>query len=743
MRPGATREIVAAGLLLTGFIGAAPLVSGREVASKENEPVTSAPATSQKARRPNRLIHATSPYLLQHAHNPVDWYPWGPEALARARREGKPIFLSIGYAACHWCHVMERESFENENIAALLNENFVCIKVDREERPDLDDIYMNATLACNQGQGGWPMSVFLTPDQKPFFAGTYFPPTGRRGQPGLGDVLTAIAKAWKEDRDRVEQSAESLTDAVRRVSAAAPYEEAISAARVSQAVTALAQAFDRQRGGLMSESNKFPPALGMGLMLREYLRTKQAGKPDGQLLERVELTLDHMARGGIYDHLGGGICRYSTDPDWLVPHFEKMLYDQALVSGIYLEAFQVTGERRWADVAADILDYVLADLRSPEGAFYSSRDADSEGVEGKYYVWTKDRVISVLGRETGELFCSYYDVTDAGNWEGRNILNVQRSLETVAKLNGREPGALRKTLTGARAKLLAERSKRVPPGLDDKVLTSWNGLVIASLARAGRLLDQPRYAAAAAQAADFILGKMVDSDGHLLRAYRQGRAHTGGFIDDYAFFVEGLLELYGATFDRRWLTEAGRLTDDMIGRFWDDEHGAFYTTAADAESLIVRAKDARDGSVPSGNSVALMDLLRLAHMLDRQDLHDKADRTMKALASRVGEVAYGAERLLAAVLFAESNPREIVVVGDPSKPETKALLQVIDREFDFNRVVLLLNPADQRAAAWQGKMPLLQGKLQVEGRPTVFVCRNRTCSRPVTAPEDLLRLLRP
>ncbi len=686
--------------------------------------------------RTNHLADATSPYLLQHAHNPVDWYPWGREALERARREDKPIFLSIGYAACHWCHVMERESFENEEIAAFLNEHFVSIKVDREERPDLDEIYMNATLLYNQGQGGWPMSVFLTPDQQPFFAGTYFPPDSRWGRPGFRDVLSSIVRVWKEDRARVAEAAGSLTDAVRQVSTIAPSKGGLSSDRVSHAVQALADAFDPRTGGLLSDANKFPPSQGMSLMLREYLRTKATGEPDARLLERVEQTLDHMARGGIYDHLGGGIARYSTDPDWLVPHFEKMLYDQALVAGVYLDAFQVTGEQRWADVAADILDYVLADLRAPEGGFYSSRDADSEGVEGRYYVWSRDEVLSVLGPEAGELFCSYYDVTDAGNWEGHNILNIQRPLETVTKLHGVDPEELRAVLKEGRAKLLAVRSKRVPPGLDDKILTSWNGMMIASLARAGRLLEEPRYTAAAAQAADFILHQMRDENGHLLRAYRRGRAHTPGFLDDYAFFVEGLIDLYETTFEYSRLTEAVRLTDDMIARFADARDGAFFHTAVDAEPLIVRSKDSRDGAIPSGNSVAILNLLRLAHMCDRADLEEVARRAIRVLAGRVGNMAYGSERFLAAVHFDLAGPREITVIGDPSRDETRALLRTIDRVCDFNRVVLLIGPADR-----QRRIPELQQTIQAKGQPMAVVCRHHTCSRPVSTPDELARLL--
>ncbi len=698
-------------------------------------------APSTQPAHTNRLIDATSPYLLQHAHNPVDWHPWDDEALERARSEDKPIFLSIGYSACHWCHVMERESFENERIAALLNRDFVSIKVDREERPDLDEIYMNATLAYNRGQGGWPMSVFLTPDQKPFFAGTYFPPESRWGRPGFADILEAVAKAWREDRNRVTEAAEGLTRAVGQIAAVAPAPGGVPRAVVGLAVDALAQAFDRSTGGLLSGPNKFPPSMAMSLMLRAYQPTARTDEPRTELLDLVLLTMDHMARGGIYDHLGGGIARYSTDAQWLVPHFEKMLYDQALVAGAALEAFQVTRQPWLADFARGILDYVLADLRSPEGGLYSARDADSEGVEGKFYVWSKQEVLAVLGRETGEVFCSFYDVTDAGNWEGHNILNIQRGRDVVARLHGMTEEDLEATLADARKRLLAVRASRVPPHLDDKVLTSWNGLMIATLARAGRILDDRRYTEAASRAARFVLTSLA-ADGRLLRTCRQGKAHTPGYLDDYAFFVEALIELYEATFDFRWLDEAARLTDDMTARFWDDRGGAFFFTAHDAEQLIVRSKDTRDGAIPSGNSVALMNLLRLAALLDRDDLRDKAARTVQAFAGSINESPLGYDRFLAGVDFLHATVREVVIVGGPDLPATRALLRVLDETYDPHRVVLLLDPAAPDAAALQERVPLLAGKTLIQDRPAAFVCRQGTCRRPVVEPAELLRELK-
>ena len=698
-------------------------------------------AETLKSRHTNRLIHCTSPYLLQHAHNPVDWYPWSDEAFEKADREDKPVFLSIGYAACHWCHVMERESFEDEKIANLLNRDFVAIKVDREERPDLDDIYMNATVLYNRGQGGWPMSVFLTPDKKPFFAGTYFPPDGRFGRPGFGDVLQAIANFWKSDRAKVQSSAEALTDAVARFSAPAASDRELPPDILTTTVDQLARVFDPATGGIASEANKFPPSMAMSLMLREYHRTLKAGRPRRDLLDLVELTLHHMGHGGIYDHLGGGIARYSTDPYWLVPHFEKMLYDQALVSSIYLEAFQVTGRAWYGRVAADIFDYVLADLRSPEGGFYSTRDADSEGHEGKYYVWTKQEVLALLGREAGEIFCSYYDVTEEGNWEGRCILNVQRSEETVARLHGIDPEELRTTLADARTRMLDARSRRVPPNLDDKILTSWNGLMIASLARGGRILNDARYAAAAAQAADFVLDSMTEQR-RLLRTYRKGNAHTGGYLDDYAFFIEGLLELYESTLEKRWLNEAARLNDLMIERFWDEAGGAFFYTAGDAERLIVRSKDSRDNAIPSGNSVALMDLARLTALLDRDDLRVKANRIVRAFAGVVAEYPLGFERFLAGVAATRSSPCEVAVIGTSDDPRTRSLIREIHEIYDPWRVVALLDPGDGEAPAWQARVPLLQGKTLVDDHPAAYVCRDRTCRPPVTRADELRAELR-
>jgi uncharacterized protein len=699
-------------------------------------------SSSTAFQKTNRLIHSTSPYLLQHARNPVDWYPWGEEALRRAVAEDRPIFLSIGYSACHWCHVMERESFEDETVARILNDHFVPIKVDREERPDLDEIYMSATMLANQGQGGWPMSVFLTPAGRPFFAGTYFPPRSAFGRPGFKDLLMRIIEAWDSNRSQINEYAGNLATAVAQFSRPNPGDEVIPREMIARAADGLADSFDRSTGGMISGgSNKFPPSMAMGLMLRECHHGRGDGKPREELLALVELTLDHMARGGIYDQLGGGICRYSTDPQWLVPHFEKMLYDQALVSSIYTEAFLFTRNAAYGRVACEICDYVLRDLLSPEGGFYSARDADSEGVEGKYYVWTKREVLESLGEEAGALFCSCYDVTDAGNWEGKNILNVPRDLETVVKLQAVAPDELARKLEEGRHRLLEVRNRRVPPGLDDKVLAGWNGLMIAALARCGRATGERRYVEAAERAANFILHG-ASRDGRLLRTWRAGQAHTGGYLDDYAFFIEGLLDLYEATFAPRWLLEAIRLTDEMVAHFWDDAEGAFFYTADDAERLIVRSKDSRDGAIPSGNSVALMDLLRVSAFQGRPDLRERAELCMRAFAGNVQQMLTGFERFLAGVDFYYGPRREVVIAGALADPATQALIGAVNRVYDPNRVVLLADPSGPQAEGWPECVPMLAGKEPVSGRPAAYVCRSGACRQPVTNADELIAELR-
>ncbi len=693
-------------------------------------------------QKPNRLSAATSPYLQQHANNPVDWYEWGPEALRRARDEDKPIFLSIGYSACHWCHVMAHESFESAAVAEVLNRHFVSIKVDREERPDLDEIYMQATMILNQGQGGWPMSVFLTPELKPFFAGTYFPPESRWGRPGFRELSLRIAEFWTTRRAALLADADKLTEyLVEHLASAQPGEGAITLSLIDRTADLLARAFDEQRGGMLSGgTNKFPPSMALGLMLRSARRGRDEPARARVLLERVQTTLDHMAAGGIFDHLAGGIARYSTDPDWLVPHFEKMLYDQALVGRAYVEGYLVTQRPDYARNARAIFDYVLSDLQSPAGGFYSARDADSEGEEGKYYVWTQAEILAALGPDAGPRFCSYYDVSESGNWSdphapgvAKNILHTPRDLATVARLNQVDAAQLEQELADGRARLLALRAARVPPLRDEKILAEWNGLMIASLAFGGAALDEPRYVQAAARAAEAVLSQQV-REGRLLRSYRDGRASQYGFLSDYACMIEGLLELYEATFDARWLQHAVELNQAAIRLHADERDGGFFFTASDHETLLARTKDLRDSAVPSGNSVQLMNLLRLASILGDARLRELAERSMTRLGAQVLANPGAGERFLAAAEFALAGPIEIAVVGPPDDPRTQRLARVARSAYLPNRVLMGLDPNEPGKAF---PSPLLRDRTLVNGRPAAYVCRNYVCQLPFTDADAL------
>lgn len=689
---------------------------------------------TQQHKHTNSLVKSTSPYLLQHAHNPVDWYEWGPEALAKAVADDKPIFLSIGYAACHWCHVMEHESFEKEDVADVMNEHFVAIKVDREERPDIDEIYMAYTTSTT-GHGGWPMSVWLMPDGKPFFAGTYFP------KENLLSVLGQIAHIWDNDREQLltrSRSAESFF--AQWASGPAPADGVIPQNVVDNTAVTMTRYFDKNTGGTSGGTNKFPPSMAMDLMLRVHRRTH-----DANLFDAVDLTLDHMSRGGIYDHLGGGICRYSTDTEWLVPHFEKMLYDQGMVSAIYLDGFQVTKNPQYSETAASIFEYVMGDLQAPDGGFYSSRDADSEGMEGKYYIWTVPEVERILGKEDGKLFCSFYDVTERGNWfesrghappGAKNILHVTKPARTFAKIHNLGTSEFEQKLAVWREKMLKVRSERVPPGLDDKVLTGWNGLMIAALAKGARVLDEPRYAEAAGKAADFVLRKLRTPDGRLLRTYRDGKAHLTGYLSDYSFFIEGLLNLYEATFDVRWLDEAVKLTDLSIKYYEDAEGGAFFYTASDGEKLLARSKNRRDGAIPSGNSVHATNLLRLGILMDRKDYRQSAELLFRAFAPDVRSSPGAFERLCCAADFYHDRVKEIAIIGDPKLPATQALLREVDRRYLPNKV-LALSPTDVD----ESPVALLARKTKRGGAPTAYVCENYLCKEPVTDPGALGKLL--
>jgi len=715
--------------LLTSLLGLAAHGPASAHAA-ESEPMPS----MEKPEHTNRLARATSPYLLQHAHNPIDWYEWGEEAFAKAESEDKPIFLSIGYAACHWCHVMEHETFERADVAAIVNSRFVCIKVDREERPDVDEIYMQVTMLMNRGNGGWPMSVWLMPDRRPIYAGTYFP------REHFVQLCERIHELWTTERSQLLEQGARVQEYLDQWAAGAPADATVIAPDlVDRMARHLARYFDMQRGGIQSEGNKFPPSMAMELMLRAAVRLK-----DPTLIEPVEITLDHMARGGIYDHLAGGICRYSTDPEWLVPHFEKMLYDQALVAAIYLDAFQVTTNAFYAEIARDILDYAITDLQSPAGGFYSTRDADSEGLEGAYYIWTVAQVKAVLGEEDGALFCRYYDVTPTGNWfESRghapagpkNILHVSKPPELFARLHNLDLATFRARLATWRTRMCAARAQRVPPALDDKILTAWNGLIIASLARAARVLDEPRYAESASRAADFVLTHLRQ-DGRLLRTHRDGTSRLAGYLSDYAFFIEGLLNLYEATFEERWLQEAVALNDVVIAHYLDRAGGGFFFTADDAEQLIARTKNPRDGAIPSGNSVQAMNLLRLAELLDRADYRACAEGIFRAFKPAVESSPGQFERLLCAVDFYHDRSRQIAIIGQRDAPATRELIRTVYAKYLPNKVV-----AWAAGAQGDGAIALLRGKQPVDGKPAAFVCERYVCRKPATTAADLRKQL--
>jgi uncharacterized protein YyaL (SSP411 family) len=676
---------------------------------------------------PNRLAQELSPYLLQHRDNPVDWYPWGEEALEKARREDKPIFLSIGYSACHWCHVMEHESFENEAIARVLNEHFVPIKVDREERPDLDQIYMNAVQMLT-GRGGWPMSVFLTPDLKPFYGGTYWPPHGSRGMPGFDQVLAAVTDAWRNRREQALEAAEQLTAELRNIDHVGSGDASkLSMRLIEGAVRQLRRAFDSTHGGFGS-APKFPHPMDLQLLVRAAQRT---GEPT--LLEMVRLTLQRMAAGGIYDHLGGGFHRYSVDARWLVPHFEKMLYDNALLAGAYLDAYLVTGEVDFAKVLRETLDYVLRDMTDPAGGFLSTEDADSEGHEGLFYTWTPEEIKAVLGEERGETFCRVYDVTDVGNFEGRSILNQPKTLEQCAAILRRERHELAAELAESREKLFAARAKRVRPGRDDKVIVAWNGLMIDAMARAGAALNEPRYVAAASEAARFILGRMRDDNGRLLHTWRGGRAKLDAYLDDYTALANGLLSLYEADFNESWTEEAARLMDVVLKKFADSSAGGFYYTATDHERLITRTKELTDSSTPSGNALAATVLLRLGKLLGRGDYLDAAESTLAAAVPMLERIPTACGQMLIALDRYLGPAHELVLVGERTRDDTRDAISAVQHCFLPRVVMAYRDSAESDASASRSSLldGLFAGKHAADGQPVLYVCQNFACQAPV------------
>ncbi len=689
-------------------------------------------------RHTNRLAQETSPYLLQHAHNPVDWYPWGEEAFARARAEQRPILLSVGYSACHWCHVMERESFENEAIAAQMNRDFINIKVDREERPDVDAIYMGAVQMLT-GQGGWPMTMFLTPEGKPFYGGTYFPPHDLYGRPGFPRVLEAVADAWRNQRGEIEAQSGEIVSQLRQgndFTRGLP-DTLLTPTVLENAFNTLAKQFDRQYGGF-GNSPKFPQPSNLDFLLRFHARSRRE-----EPLAMVEKTLQRMALGGIYDQLGGGFHRYSTDQTWLVPHFEKMLYDNAQLAQTYARCWQATGKSFYRGVAEETLEYVLREMTGPEGGFYSAQDADSEGEEGKFFVWTPAEVAAVLGERDAEVFCAFYDVTRTGNWEGHNILHVVMDASEVAARFGLTVQEAANILDGGRMKLLAARETRVKPGLDDKVLTSWNGLMLAACAECAAIFNRDDFRQVAIRNARFVLDTMLtrddsaDSSPRLLRTYRNGRAKLNAYLEDYAFYADGLIGLYEATFDPQWLEAARTLADIMLERFWDEQDGGFYATSNDHETLIQRTKDWDDNATPSGNSVALGVLLKLAILVGEDRYRQAAARVLRKLGPLLEKHPYGFARMLGALDFYLSSPKEIAVIGTPDDAATRALLDTVYAVYLPNKVVAGM--AD--GSAPEG-IPLLVGRPKRDGKPTVYVCENFACKEPVTTSEALMPQLR-
>jgi uncharacterized protein len=682
----------------------------------------------------NRLSAETSPYLLQHADNPVDWFAWGDEAFATARQRDVPILLSIGYSACHWCHVMERESFEDPDAAEVMNALFVNVKVDREERPDVDSIYMRAVQSLT-GHGGWPLTVFLTPDGRPYYGGTYFPPEPRHGMPSFQQVIRAAADAYQNRRDQVERSAAQIHDFLERTATESdsgpqqPAAEGGATALMDHAVKHLASEFDEVHGGLGS-APKFPQPDTLEFLLRAHLLTSAP-----QLLEMVVHSLTQMARGGIYDHLGGGFHRYSVDARWLVPHFEKMLYDNGLLARLYTMAFQSSGVPLMREVAEGTLDYVLSDLRSPEGALFSARDADSEGEEGVFYVWDEAEVLELLGPERGPMFARYYDVTRGGNFEGRNILHSAQTPESFAQAEGMDPTHLASVLSTCRESLLAHRAEREAPFRDEKVLLSWNAMSLRALAESGAVLSRPDYVEAAREGCAFILDRMRP-EGRLLHTFKDGIAKVDGFLEDYGALGNALLTLHGVTLEARWLEEARWTVERMLTLFWDDEEGLFWDTSVDGEQLVVRPRNVMDNATPSGNSLAVELLFRAGHIFGEPEWIERATRTTRREAGGMQRFPAAFGRLFSASMWLAQPPREIVIVGDPAADHTQALITAAWQAPRNSQVIAGGPPADLPEG------PLFDGRLPMDGKATAYVCERFSCMAPVTTPEELTELLK-
>jgi uncharacterized protein YyaL (SSP411 family) len=688
----------------------------------------------------NRLKSEKSPYLLQHADNPVEWYPWGKEAFEKARKEDKPIFLSIGYSTCHWCHVMEHESFEDPEVARLMNEVFICIKVDREERPDIDKIYMTVCQMLT-GSGGWPLTIIMTPDKKPFFAATYVPREGRFGRVGMVDLIPQIKERWATNQNELLNSANQIVSFLKQTPPDLSAEE-LDYTTMKSAFNQLSQRFDAQYGGF-SSAPKFPTPHNLLFLLRYW---KRSG--DAHALAMVEKTLQAMRLGGIYDHVGYGFHRYSTDGQWLVPHFEKMLYDQAMLAMAYTEAYQATGNEEYEKTAREIFTYVLRDMTAEEGSFFSAEDADSEGVEGKFYLWSQDEITRILTKEESELIIKVFNLEKEGNFAeeatrrktGSSIMYLKKPLTEIAADLKMSEQVLQKKLEAGRLKLLSVREKRIHPHKDDKILTDWNGLMISALAKGAQAFDDPHYVRAAKSAAGFILKNMRQSDGRLLHRYRDTQAALPAHLDDYAFLIWGLLELYEATFEVEYLQAALDLNKDLITHFWDTPYGGFYFTPDDGEDLLVRQKEVYDGAIPSGNSVAMLNLLRLGRITANTDFEEKAAKIGSAFSSTFTQMPAAYTQLMVALDFAMDSSHEVVIVGDLVEKGTIDLLKTLRTQFIPNKVVLF-RPSGEDIPDISRIAPFTKHLSSPDGKATVYVCTNYTCKMPTTDINKMLDLL--
>jgi uncharacterized protein YyaL (SSP411 family) len=722
----------------------------RDSASAEASEATQPGTDHGDHSHTNRLVHEKSPYLLQHARNPVDWYPWGEEAFAKARKENKPIFLSVGYSACHWCHVMRRESFESEEIAAVMNEHFVNIKLDREERPDVDRVYMTFVQATT-GSGGWPMSVWLAPDLKPFHGGTYYPPEDRWGRPGFKTLLARIAQAWKHDRETILAAADNVTRQLEQFTAVrADTSVELEKTLLEQGYRQITSSYEPRYGGFHL-APKFPRPVTLNFMLRYHARTGTQ-----EALDMALFTLRKMAEGGIHDHIGGGFHRYSVDDFWHVPHFEKMLYDQAQLVWSYLEAYQITREQFYADVARDILEYVLRDMTGDRGQFYSAEDADSplpdnpaDHAEGAFYVWEQREIEAILGKDAATIFSHHYGVRPKGNapsdphneFVNKNILIVRHTIEDTAKKFGKSESELLAILADARRQLFAVRAKRPRPHLDDKTLTAWNGLMISAFARAAQVLDEPRYLAAAQKAAGFIESKLYDpKTGKLLRRYRDGEAAIDGFVDDYAYLIQGLIDLYEASFEVKWLERAIALQNKQNALFWDNDSGGYFTTTGRDPSIILRLKDDYDGAEPSPNSVAALNLLRLSQMTDNAEFRGLAEQMFSVFSARLQRAPSAMPQMLVAFDFHLDKPKQIIIAGKPDAADTRAMLRAVHARFIPNKILLLADGgAGQQALA--RRLQFIKSVKMLDGNATAYVCENYVCKLPTNDVATMLRLI--